>query len=270
MTAFKILCYFFEHMDKANTLICSNDRLQQALSKSEPTITRAIKLLREKNILRIERYGANNMYPAYIINPAYAWKDTANESKVRVSKKFQPEADTLANNSEPHCTDSLPTGKLNKRGVIPDKYKNKDFVQIYIPKLTEIADTNNNAIKCLFYFIKHMDKGNTLKCSYGELQKQFSKNERSIATAIRLLREKTILLVQRQESSKSLKYIVNPEFVWKDKGTKDKMALIDLFKNKTIALAVNNSLYIPGVLSRQAFESIKMVMESQRGSDFSF
>jgi Mn-dependent DtxR family transcriptional regulator len=58
-------------MDGYNAIVCSNKVIQDALSISRPTVTRAIKILKDYNFIKIAKTGTANVY---YINSELVWK----------------------------------------------------------------------------------------------------------------------------------------------------------------------------------------------------
>lgn len=65
-----ILLFLLDQMDNYNAIICSYKVLQEALTMSSATITRSIKILKNKNFITILKSGTTNVY---IVNKNLAW-----------------------------------------------------------------------------------------------------------------------------------------------------------------------------------------------------
>lgn len=65
-----ILLFLLDQMDDYNAVMCSYQVLQEALDMSTATITRAIKVLKEKGYLAILKSGTSNVY---VVNKDLAW-----------------------------------------------------------------------------------------------------------------------------------------------------------------------------------------------------
>lgn len=77
-TAYRILLFIFDHMDKYNAVMCSNLAMSEALEVSTRTIIRAVKLLKDKGFLHIYKSGSSNVYVA---NPDLVWNSWGNNIK---------------------------------------------------------------------------------------------------------------------------------------------------------------------------------------------
>lgn len=69
--AMSVLLFILKHMDGYNALVCSHQVIQDALCVSQPTVTRAIKLLKECNFIKVAKSGTSNVY---YVNADVAWK----------------------------------------------------------------------------------------------------------------------------------------------------------------------------------------------------
>lgn len=69
--AAEIFLFLIDHMDGHNALVCSHTVLQEALDISRPTITRAIKVLKDTGFIDIKKSGTTNIY---LINKEIVWK----------------------------------------------------------------------------------------------------------------------------------------------------------------------------------------------------
>lgn len=77
-TALEMFLFILEHMDHTNALGCSYAVFEDALGKSKPTITRAIKVLKDNGFVDILKMGTSNVY---IINQDIAWSSWDNRKK---------------------------------------------------------------------------------------------------------------------------------------------------------------------------------------------
>jgi Fe2+ or Zn2+ uptake regulation protein len=71
--ALKLLFTLAEKMNRMNAIMASNATLSQIAGMSIPTVTRAIKLLKEERWIQVVRIGTAN---AYVINSTVFWKST--------------------------------------------------------------------------------------------------------------------------------------------------------------------------------------------------
>lgn len=76
--AYRIFKFLINNMDGYNSVICSYAVLQEYFSVSKPTITRAIKLLKEKNYIYIYKSGTSNVY---CVNKNIAWSSWGSNFK---------------------------------------------------------------------------------------------------------------------------------------------------------------------------------------------
>lgn len=68
--AYRIFKFLINNMDGYNAVICSYQVLQETFEVSKPTITRAIKLLKDKGYVAVLKSGTSNVYA---INHQIAW-----------------------------------------------------------------------------------------------------------------------------------------------------------------------------------------------------
>lgn len=71
--ALKLLFTLAEKMNRMNAIMASNATLAQIAGMSIPTVTRAIKLLKDERWIQVIRVGTAN---AYVINSTVFWKST--------------------------------------------------------------------------------------------------------------------------------------------------------------------------------------------------
>lgn len=76
--ASNIFNFILEHMDYNNTLMCSYQVFMDYFEISKPTVTRAIKLLKENGFVDILKSGTSNVY---IVNQEIAWTSWDNQKK---------------------------------------------------------------------------------------------------------------------------------------------------------------------------------------------
>ena len=69
-TAYRILLFLFDNMDKYNAVVCSYQVLQDYFGIGRTTASNAIKLLKEKNFIFVYKSGTSNVYVA---NPDLVW-----------------------------------------------------------------------------------------------------------------------------------------------------------------------------------------------------
>lgn len=70
-TAADLLLYIIENMDDRNSLICKQSVFCTALDVSLPSITRAVRVLKDLNYIKVEKFGNMN---AYHVNSELLWK----------------------------------------------------------------------------------------------------------------------------------------------------------------------------------------------------
>lgn len=95
--AYRLLRFLAQNMDNYNALICSYVVLQEELGYSRATLSRAVKLLKEKNFIQILRSGVTNIY---IINKELYWHSYGSNfsrcefnAKIIISSEEQDEQD---------------------------------------------------------------------------------------------------------------------------------------------------------------------------------
>lgn len=69
-TAYRIFEFLVHHMDHYNAVICSYKVLQETFNVSQSTISRAIKLLKDKQFIDVYKSGTSNVYA---INKNIVW-----------------------------------------------------------------------------------------------------------------------------------------------------------------------------------------------------
>lgn len=74
--ASSILNFIIEHMDYKNALMCSHHVLMDYFDISKPTVTRAIKLLKDNGFIDVLKSGTSNIY---IVNSEVAWCSWENQ-----------------------------------------------------------------------------------------------------------------------------------------------------------------------------------------------
>lgn len=95
--ATRILFFIMEHMDNKNALVCSYAIFEEHFGISKPTITRAIKLLKDNGFIDTLKVGTSNVY---IMNHEVSWSSWENQKqyslfngKVLVSRKENKDYD---------------------------------------------------------------------------------------------------------------------------------------------------------------------------------
>lgn len=95
--AYRLLRFLAQNMDNYNALICSYIVLQEELGYSRATLSRAVKLLKEKNFIQILKSGVTNIY---IINKELYWHSYGSNysrcefnAKIIISSEEQDEKD---------------------------------------------------------------------------------------------------------------------------------------------------------------------------------
>lgn len=68
--AYRIFKFLINNMDEYNAVICSYQVLQETFEVSKPTVTRAVKLLKEKGYVYIFKSGTSNVYA---LNDKIVW-----------------------------------------------------------------------------------------------------------------------------------------------------------------------------------------------------
>lgn len=68
--AYRIFKFLINNMDGYNAVVCSYQVLQEYFDVSKPTVTRAVKLLKEKKYVDIHKSGTSNVYT---VNKQIAW-----------------------------------------------------------------------------------------------------------------------------------------------------------------------------------------------------
>ncbi len=73
--AYRIFKFLINNMDSYNAVMCSYSVFQEQFGVSKPTITRAIKLLKEKQYIEVYKSGTSNVYA---VNKEIAWSSWGN------------------------------------------------------------------------------------------------------------------------------------------------------------------------------------------------
>jgi Fe2+ or Zn2+ uptake regulation protein len=73
--AYRIFKFLINNMDSYNAVMCSHTVLQEQFGISKPTVTRAIKLLKDKQYIDVYKSGTSNIYA---INKEIAWNSWGN------------------------------------------------------------------------------------------------------------------------------------------------------------------------------------------------
>lgn len=76
--AYRILRFLMTNMDSYNAVMCSYQVMQEQFKVSKTTITRAIRLLKEKQYIDVYKSGTSNIYA---INKQIAWNSWGNNFK---------------------------------------------------------------------------------------------------------------------------------------------------------------------------------------------
>lgn len=61
-TAMEIFLFLSEHIDSKGAVTCSQSVLQEVTGKSRPTVWRAVKFLKDRNLLAVMKIGTANVY----------------------------------------------------------------------------------------------------------------------------------------------------------------------------------------------------------------
>lgn len=73
-TAYRLFMFFIKHMGGDNALCVSSTALQEILSCSRVTISRAVKYLKDEGWICVLKSGTTNIY---VVNPDVAWTSYA-------------------------------------------------------------------------------------------------------------------------------------------------------------------------------------------------
>lgn len=76
--AYRIFRFLMTNMDSYNAVMCSYQVMQEQFEVSKTTITRAIRLLRERQYIDVYKSGTSNVYT---INKQIAWNSWGNNYK---------------------------------------------------------------------------------------------------------------------------------------------------------------------------------------------
>lgn len=74
----KLFLFIMEYMDNLNALVCSYSIFEDSLGISKPTVTRAIKILKDNGFLSVLKVGTSNVY---ILNQKVVWSSWENQKK---------------------------------------------------------------------------------------------------------------------------------------------------------------------------------------------
>lgn len=77
--ASSIFNFILEHMDYNNALMCSYQVFMDYFEISKPTVTRAIKLLKDNGFIDVLKSGTSNVY---IVNQEVAWSSWDNQKNI--------------------------------------------------------------------------------------------------------------------------------------------------------------------------------------------
>jgi len=99
--AYRIFKFLINNMDGYNAVVCSHQVLQEYFEVSKTTITRAVRLLKEKKFVEIYKSGTTNVYS---INKQIAWNSWGKNYKyakfganIIVSESEQTEVKAIKN-----------------------------------------------------------------------------------------------------------------------------------------------------------------------------
>lgn len=73
-SALRIFLFLVDHMDNYNAIVCSSKVISEALDMSSATVSRAIKVLKDNEIIGIGKSGTTNIY---YINKEIIWHSWA-------------------------------------------------------------------------------------------------------------------------------------------------------------------------------------------------
>lgn len=76
--AYRIFKFLINNMDSYNAVMCSQTVIQEQFDVSRPTVSRAIKLLRDKQYIDVYKSGTSNVYT---VNKQIAWNSWGNNYK---------------------------------------------------------------------------------------------------------------------------------------------------------------------------------------------
>lgn len=77
-TASQLFLFLAEHMGADNSVICSYDILMEMLDVSKPTVSRAIKFLKDNGFIDVLKIGKANVY---VLNHEVVWTTTADKKQ---------------------------------------------------------------------------------------------------------------------------------------------------------------------------------------------
>lgn len=90
--------------------------------------------------------------------------------------------------------------------------------------LMKISD-NPLAMKMYLLIVQKMDKRNALIASYEFFMQQFNTSSSSVRRAVSVLQKNNILQIKRIKGMTI--YLLNPDIVWKDKGSRQQYCEFD-------------------------------------------
>lgn len=102
----RLLFFLVDQMDNYNAVMCSYTVLQEALDLSKPTITRAIRTLKELGFIAIYKSGTSNVYT---VNDNVFWKSWGNKKRY---SKFP--ANVILAESEQHPLENITSTKTKQ------------------------------------------------------------------------------------------------------------------------------------------------------------
>lgn len=104
--AARLLFFLVDQMDNVNAVMCSYTVLEEALDISRPTITRAIRTLKDLGFIAIYKSGTSNVYT---VNDNVFWKSWGNKKRY---SKFP--ANVILAESEQHPLENITSTKTKQ------------------------------------------------------------------------------------------------------------------------------------------------------------
>ena len=111
-----LLFFLVDQMDSYNAVMCSYKVIEEVLGISTPTVTRAIKVLKEKGFIAVLKSGTSNVYA---VNDKIYWKSWSNNRKY---SKF-PANVILALSEQDIAYQQKVMAKKLKEVVVPEEPK---------------------------------------------------------------------------------------------------------------------------------------------------
>lgn len=112
--------------------------------------------------------------------------------------------------------------------------QNSDFVQMYrqnMKAFRQIIDENSTAASIFYFFLEHMDYGNSIACSSTVLEEISKKSRSTVSRAIKLLKSRGFIDVSRMGTTNV--YHINATVAWSTFSNNKRYAKL----NSTIVLA---------------------------------